>query len=81
MAAHARIIETKVKAASAFTYLVGVAGLSVVNAVQDQPVIIGGLPDWLEPFVLAVLPAAAAAIAGWKAPHTPRPDLSRNQGG
>ncbi|MET9818357.1 holin [Streptomyces sp. NPDC006355] len=67
-------VETKVKASSALTYLAGVAGLSVVNAVQGEPVLISGLADWLEPFVLAALPAAAAAIGGWIAPHTPRTD-------
>lgn len=65
-------VETKVKAASALTYLVGVLGLSVVNAVQGDPVLISSLPDWLEPFILALLPAAGAAIGGWQAPHTPR---------
>lgn len=72
-------VETKVKASSAATYLVGVAGLSVVNAVQGEPVLISGLADWLEPFVLAILPAAGAAIAGWMAPHTPR--RTSGQGG
>lgn len=65
-------VEAKVKASSAATYLVGVAGLSVVNAVQGEPVLLSALADWLEPFVLAILPAAGSAIAGWMAPHTPR---------
>jgi hypothetical protein len=69
-------VETKVKAASALTYLAGVAGLAVINAVQGEPVLISSMPDWLEPFVLSLLPAAGAAIGGWIAPHTPRPDLS-----
>lgn len=72
-------VETKVKASSAVTYLVGVAGLSIVNAVQGEPVLISALADWLEPFVLALLPAAGAAIAGWSAPHTPR--RASGQGG
>ncbi|MGW0763007.1 holin [Streptomyces sp. NPDC002814] len=65
MATHARRpVEAKVKAASALTYLLGVAGLSVVNAVQETPLLISGLADWLEPFVLSLLPAAGAAIGG-----------------
>lgn len=65
-------VEAKVKASSALTYLVGVAVLSVINAVQDTPLLISGLSDWLEPFILSLLPAAGAAIGGWAAPHTPR---------
>jgi hypothetical protein len=46
MATHARRpVEAKVKAASALTYLLGVAGLSVVNAVQETPLLISGLAD------------------------------------
>ncbi|MGJ5693106.1 holin [Streptomyces albidoflavus] len=74
-------VERKVKASSALTYLVGVAGLSIVNAVQGEPVLISALADWLEPFVLAILPAAGAAIGGWMAPHTPRPELGSGQEG
>ncbi|AIV35631.1 hypothetical protein [Streptomyces sp. CCM_MD2014] len=81
MAQHARRpVEAKVKAGTALTYLAGVAGLSVVNAVQGDPLLIGGLPDWLEPFVLSLLPAAGSAIGGWIAPHTPAPDADA-QGG
>lgn len=65
-------VETKVKASSAATYLVGVAVLAVINAVQGETALISALPDWAEPFLLAVLPAAGAAVAGWYAPHTPR---------
>lgn len=65
-------IETKVKASSAVAYLASLAGLAVLGAVTDDPSLISGMPDALEPFVLALIPAAAAAIAGWAAPHTPR---------
>ncbi|MDX2946824.1 holin [Streptomyces caniscabiei] len=74
MASPSAPIEKKVKVATALTYLVGVAGLAVVGAVTDDPSIISSMPDALEPFVLAMLPAAAAAIGGWAAPHTPRSD-------
>ncbi|MYR93110.1 MULTISPECIES: holin [unclassified Streptomyces] len=65
-------IERKVKASSIVTYLASLAGLAVLGAVTDDPSLISGMPDALEPFVLALVPAAAAAIAGWAAPHTPR---------
>ncbi|NEB57670.1 holin [Streptomyces griseus] len=67
-------IEKKVKASSVITYLASLAGLAVLGAVTDDPSLISGMPDALEPFVLALVPAAAAAIAGWAAPHTPRTD-------
>ncbi|MFF5655185.1 holin [[Kitasatospora] papulosa] len=68
-------IEKKVTAASAFTYLVSLAGLAVLGGVTDHPSLVSWMPDLLEPFVLSLVPAASAAIAGWAAPHTPRPDL------
>lgn len=67
-------IEKKVKAATAVAYLVSVAGLSVLGAVTNDPSLVSSMPDGLEPFVLALVPAASAAIAGWAAPHTPRSD-------
>ncbi|MFB9464539.1 holin [Streptomyces cinereospinus] len=72
MAAPSAPIEKKVKASSALAYLASLAGLAILGAVTDDPSLISGMPDPLEPFVLALVPAAAAAIAGWAAPHTPR---------
>lgn len=69
-------IETKVKAATVFVYLVSTAALSVLSAVQGDSSLVSGLPDALEPFVLALLPSAAAFVAGWQAKHTPRTDES-----
>lgn len=74
MASPSAPIETKVKASSALTYLFSLAGLAILGAVTDDPSLISGMPDALEPFVLALVPAAAAAVGGWGAPHTPRSD-------
>lgn len=74
MASPSAPIEKKVKAASALTYLASVAGLAILGAVTDDPSLISSMPDALEPFVIALVPAASAAIAGWAAPHTPRTD-------
>ena len=74
MASASAPIEKKVKAATAVAYLVSVAGLSVLGAVTNDPSLISSMPDSLEPFVLALIPASSAAIAGWAAPHTPRRD-------
>lgn len=74
MASSSAPIETKVKVSSVVTYLASLAGLAILGAVTDDPSLISGMPDVLEPFVLALIPAASAAIAGWAAPHTPRSD-------
>lgn len=75
MASTSAPIEKKVKAASALTYLASVAGLAVLGTVTDDPSLISSMPDALEPFILGLVPAASAAIAGWAAPHTPRSDV------
>lgn len=74
MASPSAPIESKVKVSSALTYLFSLAGLAILGAVTDDPSLISGMPNVLEPFVLALLPAAAAAVGGWGAPHTPRSD-------
>lgn len=65
-------VETKVKAASLATYLAATALLAVLTAIQDNAGLIGGLPDAVEPFVLALIPTAVTLAAGWAARHTPR---------
>ncbi|MEU6527883.1 holin [Streptomyces sp. NPDC046928] len=75
MASPSAPIETKVKAGSALAYLLSLAGLAILGAVTDNPSLISGMPDALEPFVLALVPAAGSWIAGWAAPHTPRSDV------
>lgn len=73
-------IERKVKAATAAAY-VGASGLlGALAAVQDEQRLLEWMPDSLAPFVLALVPAAIAAAAGWKARHTPRPDLDESDG-
>ncbi|MFJ2392849.1 holin [Streptomyces sp. NPDC087843] len=72
MASPSAPIETKVKAGSVLAYL---AGLAVLGGVTDDPSLISGMPDVLEPFVLALIPATASWVAGWVAPHTPRSDV------
>jgi hypothetical protein len=75
MATPSAPIEKKVKASSALAYLASLAGLAILGAVTDDPSLISGMPDALEPFVLALVPAAASWIAGWAAPHTPRSNV------
>lgn len=62
-------VETKVKAA---TVSAAIAGL-IVWALQTWA--FGGeIPGPVEAAVNVLVPGAAAAIAGFWAPHTPRPD-------
>lgn len=67
-------VETKVKAAVAWSYLAALAGLAVVNGVTDTT-LITDLPDTIELFVAPLVPAAAAGLAGFIAKHSRRPDL------
>ncbi|MEV1177279.1 hypothetical protein [Nonomuraea sp. NPDC049784] len=72
-------VETKVKAMTLVSYLSGVAGMAVLQAVSNDPSLISWLPDWVEAITLPLLPTALAAVAGFKARHTPRPDLPSDQ--
>ncbi|MFB4284834.1 hypothetical protein ACBJ59_56870 [Nonomuraea sp. MTCD27] len=72
-------VETKVKAMGLVSYLAGVAGMAVLQAVADAPSLIAWLPDWVEAITLPLLPTALAAVAGFTAQHTPRPDLPADQ--
>ncbi|MEU1880824.1 hypothetical protein ABZ470_26255 [Streptosporangium sp. NPDC020072] len=72
-------VETKVKAMTLVSYLAGVAGMAALQAVADAPSMIAFLPDWIEAIILPLVPTALAAVAGWKARHTPRPDLPSSQ--
>ncbi|MFJ8992610.1 holin [Streptomyces sp. NPDC102279] len=75
MASPSAPIEKKVTAGAAVSYLASLAGLAILGGVTNDPSLISGMPDALEPFVLALVPAAAAWVAGWAAPHTPRSDV------
>ncbi|MEU7911299.1 hypothetical protein [Microbispora bryophytorum] len=72
-------VEWKVKAMALTSYLAGVALLAVLQVVSDNPSLIAFLPDWIEAIGLPLLPTALAAAAGYKARHTPRPDLPADQ--
>ncbi|MBB6557314.1 holin [Nonomuraea rubra] len=72
-------VETKVKVMGLTAYLAGVAGMAVLQTVADDPSVIAFLPDWIEAITLPLVPTALAAVAGFKAKHTPRPDLPADQ--
>lgn len=65
-------VEKKVTAASVAAYLGSTGLLAVLTAVQDNAGLVSGLPDGIEPFVLALIPTALTFVGGWAAKHTPR---------
>ena len=68
-------VEPKVTWASVATFVGLYLATGLLELVRDQPVIVSPLPDWLEPIVVGLVPALLALIAGYSAPHAPRPDL------
>jgi hypothetical protein len=64
-------VEAKVKAATSATFLVSLL-IAVLNGVVADDSLLGPLPAWLQPVIIAVAPAAVTFLAGWQAQHTPR---------
>jgi hypothetical protein len=65
-------VEKKVTAATLAAYLASTGLLAILTAIQDNAGLVAGLPDALEPFVLALVPTAITFVGGWAAKHTPR---------
>ncbi|MDQ3431394.1 MAG: holin [Actinomycetota bacterium] len=65
-------IERKVTAGTIAAYLGSTGLLAILTTVQGDAGLVSGLPDYAEPFVLALVPASITAVAGWVARHTPR---------
>ncbi|MFG3258664.1 holin [Streptomyces sp. NPDC048172] len=68
-------VEKKVTASSVAAFLASVGLLAVLTAIQDNNGLVSGLPDALEPLILALVPTAITFVSGWMAKHTPRPDI------
>ena len=69
-------VEAKVKAMTLASYLAGVGGVAILQALNSDHSLIAFLPDWVEAVAIPLLPTALAAVAGYRAKHTPRPDLA-----
>lgn len=65
-------VEKKVTAATLAAYLGSTGLLAVLTAIQDNSGLVGGLPDAVEPFLLALVPTAITFVSGWAARHTHR---------
>lgn len=68
----AAAVETKVTAASAGTFVGSTGLLAMLQEVEDNTSLVGWMPGYLSPFVLALIPTVITFAAGWKAKHTPR---------
>lgn len=66
-------VEKKVKAATIATYLGSVVILAVLGVVSSDPLLISGLPDWIEAILISVLPALVTFFTAYRTAHTPRP--------
>ncbi|MFB6717624.1 MULTISPECIES: holin [unclassified Streptomyces] len=72
-------VEVKVKAASAASFVAGIA-IAVLNAVVADSSLLGPLPSWLQAPLLALVPAALTWLAGYQARHTVRDHVDPIQG-
>lgn len=70
-----QLVETKVKWSTVGSTLGAAAVLAMLGAVSDDPNMLSPLPDALELLLLSLLPGLVSFVAGWRARHTPRPDL------
>lgn len=65
-------VEKKVTFATVAAYLGSTGLLAVLAAIQDNSGLVGGLPNGVEPFLLALVPTAITFVSGWVAKHSPR---------
>jgi hypothetical protein len=72
-------VEPKVKAATVGGYLGLLALLAPLQAVQADLDLISVLPDWLETFLVPLVPGLVTYVSGYVAKHAPRPDLPQHQ--
>lgn len=67
-------VETKVKAATSAAFLVGV-GVALLNWAVGDSHLMGSLPGWAQSLAAVIVPPLITFLSGWKAQHTPRPDM------
>jgi len=65
------MVEAKVVAATAISTGVGI-GVAILNDVEADHSLLGGMPAWAQALVLVVVPPVATFLAGYQAKHTPR---------
>lgn len=60
-------IHPKVAAATAGAFLPSLA-LAIITWAQDNPQILGGLPQWLQGLLILIIPTLATFVAGYVKP-------------
>lgn len=64
-------VESKVKWSAVAAFVAGVV-VAILNAVQDNPDLLGSMPTWAQTVIIALAPALLAFLGGYAAPHTAR---------
>ena len=64
-------IETKVKASGLAAFAAGLA-IALLNALQANSALLGGLSPTVQFLLIASIPAVITALAGYQAKHTYR---------
>lgn len=72
-------VERKVTAATAGSYLGLLAVLTILQTVNSNLDLLSFLPDAIETLAIPLLPGLITYVSGFKAKHTPRPDLPLDQ--
>lgn len=68
--------EAKVVASTLASAATG-AVIGVLNDVETNNTLLDPIPHALQIVMLVAIPTAVTFLAGWRAKHTPRPDIQR----
>ena len=53
---------------------------AVLNSVQADSSLLGGMPTWLQSLLIVVAPTGGAYLVGWSTKHTPRNNEDASRG-
>lgn len=67
-------VETKVKAATSASFIVGLI-VALLNYTVGDSHLMGSLPPWAQTLAALVVPPLVTFLSGWQASHTPRADV------
>ncbi|PYC83464.1 hypothetical protein C7C46_09025 [Streptomyces tateyamensis] len=65
-------IETKVRWSSAAALVLGLI-ITGLNSGAENSALLAPLPQWAQSIITLMGPPLAVLLAGWAAPHSPRP--------
>lgn len=73
------LAELKVIAMTGVVAVMGGAG-AVLNAMNSDSSLLGGMPTWLQSLILVIAPTGGAYLVGWSTKHTPRNNEDATRG-